>query len=227
MQKQSGIYEIINTANGKRYIGQSQNMKERWAAHRWHLRRGEHHCQPLQHTWNKYGEGAFKFLPILTCQLSMLDFYEQQLLDRARPEYNVCPVAGSCRGTKHTPERRALLLGNTFSLGFKHPPEFGQAISERNKGRIQSKDHVAKSAAARTGGKRSDAARRNMSVSHVGTTRSPESRAKQAATNTGRKFPAAFGVAVSVAKRAASDAKHPPSTQTLRRRAAFDAANLG
>lgn len=35
--KASGIYEITNLINGKRYVGSAVNMYRRWYAHRWHL----------------------------------------------------------------------------------------------------------------------------------------------------------------------------------------------
>ena len=95
MASQSGIYEILNTANGKRYIGQAVNFAKRWKKHLTELRGGRHHSRHLQSAWNKHGETTFRFLPILTCAKSMLSFYEQQLLDKAKPEYNIQPIAGS------------------------------------------------------------------------------------------------------------------------------------
>lgn len=68
MENQSGIYEIVNTVNGKRYIGSAKKFKIRWSKHVSALRLCKHHSRHLQAAWNKYGEAAFKFLPILTCQ---------------------------------------------------------------------------------------------------------------------------------------------------------------
>ncbi len=130
MMNQSGIYEILNTVNGKRYIGQSQNMKNRWTTHRRELRKGVHSNPKLQRAWNKCGEVAFKFLPILTCAKSMLDFYEQQLLDKVEPEYNIAVAAGApMRGRKHTPEFCAAARER------RHTPEAKAKISARQIGR--------------------------------------------------------------------------------------------
>jgi group I intron endonuclease len=142
----AGIYEILNTTSGKRYIGSASNLKKRWRDHSRELNRGMHYSILLQRAWNKYGGAAFKFLPILTCAKSMLLFYEQQLLDKARPEYNINPTAGSRVGARHSPETRAkisaALVGRKLSaehcaslsiahlanpgrgtLGWKHTPE--------------------------------------------------------------------------------------------------------
>lgn len=104
----SGCYEILNTVNGKRYIGSTMNLKKRWTEHRKILRGGRHNNQILQRAWNKYGEDAFKFLPILTCAPTkqMLMFYEQQLLDKVNPEYNILTTAGTCLGAKRSDASR-------------------------------------------------------------------------------------------------------------------------
>lgn len=103
-----GIYEIVNTVNGKRYIGSAVNFSKRFTRHKYELKRKEHHSPKLQRAWDKHGEAAFKFLPILTCQTSMLDFYEQQLLDKVKPEYNIATsVTQSMLGRKHSAETKA------------------------------------------------------------------------------------------------------------------------
>lgn len=57
----AGIYEILNTVNGKRYIGYSENILKRWDNHKYKLRR-EESCSPhLQSAWCVYGEVAFAF----------------------------------------------------------------------------------------------------------------------------------------------------------------------
>ena len=57
----SGIYRILNTINGKSYVGKSSNIASRWSGHRRSLRKGQHHSNHLQKAWDKYGEGAFVF----------------------------------------------------------------------------------------------------------------------------------------------------------------------
>jgi group I intron endonuclease len=55
------IYKILNTANGKFYVGSTMNTRERFRNHRKMLRSNKHHCKHLQASWNKYGEQTFIF----------------------------------------------------------------------------------------------------------------------------------------------------------------------
>ena len=55
------IYKIVNTVNGKFYVGSTHNQYERFRTHRNKLRGNRHHCAHLQAAWNKYGESAFVF----------------------------------------------------------------------------------------------------------------------------------------------------------------------
>ena len=56
-----GIYKIINKQTGKFYIGSSNDIEQRWAAHRYRLRKGIHTNQHLLSAWEKYGEESFAF----------------------------------------------------------------------------------------------------------------------------------------------------------------------
>ena len=140
MENQSGIYEIINTANGKRYIGSAKNFKTRWNKHRSALRLGKHGNRHLQGAWSKYGEAGFKFLPILACQPSMLLFYEQQLLDKVKPEYNIAPTAGNTLGIPCGDERR-------------------QKIADAHRGKVLTAEHRAAIAAGGIGRSPTEATR--------------------------------------------------------------------
>ena len=58
------IYKIINTTNGKFYVGSTTNTQERFRTHRNRLRKGRHHSKHLQAAWNKYGEKVFVFFVV-------------------------------------------------------------------------------------------------------------------------------------------------------------------
>jgi group I intron endonuclease len=89
-----GIYQILNTANNKRYIGSTQNFSVRLYDHRKMLRKGNHHSAKLQRAYSKYGETSFVFEPIIECAVSMLTWYEQQVMDKLGADYNIHPAAG-------------------------------------------------------------------------------------------------------------------------------------
>ena len=57
----SGIYHIVNTNNGRAYVGSAVHLVNRWATHRRDLRKGDHRNSYLQRAWLKHGEEAFKF----------------------------------------------------------------------------------------------------------------------------------------------------------------------
>jgi group I intron endonuclease len=47
-----GVYAIVNTKNGLRYIGSTISFEQRWAQHKIHLRMGYHENEALQRDWN-------------------------------------------------------------------------------------------------------------------------------------------------------------------------------
>ena len=142
-EQYSGIYEILNLVNGKRYIGSAVRFARRWAVHRCRLRRGAHDNKHLQAAWNKYGEAAFVFKPLLICAAKDLIDYEQRCLDGYRPEYNKDLVAGSRMGSTVSAETR-------------------EKLRAQNKGKKPTQATIAKSVAANTGSKRSVETRAKM-----------------------------------------------------------------
>lgn len=62
-----GIYAIINDFNKKTYVGQSQNIEDRWNNHKSSLRNGAHINEKLQSEWDKFGEDPFKFIILEEC----------------------------------------------------------------------------------------------------------------------------------------------------------------
>ena len=101
-----GVYQIVNTVNGKRYVGSSVNIEARWKHHIWRLNRGSHHSPYLQNSWNKYGEHCFTFAILSENEEDNIHAAEQIEID-IKSEYNVAPLAGSSRGHKWTEEQKA------------------------------------------------------------------------------------------------------------------------
>lgn len=104
MRSASGIYEIRNIVNGKKYVGSAVNFHARWTKHQSELRRGVHHSRHLQQSWNKHGEQAFEFRRLMLCDKSELIELEQLAFSAFRPEYNISPTAGSQLGVKRRKE---------------------------------------------------------------------------------------------------------------------------
>jgi group I intron endonuclease len=73
-----GIYCILNTANQKRYIGQSTDLYRRKSYHFTHLLHNTHRNHHLQSAFNHYGSSCFRWLILqTTSNLSNLDHLER------------------------------------------------------------------------------------------------------------------------------------------------------
>jgi group I intron endonuclease len=107
--KLCGIYKIENTMNGKCYIGQSVDIKNRWKNHRAKLRRGFGDNPYLQNAWNKYGEENFRFSIVLLCEPFELTRYEQAIADITLNVYNARLCVDSCKGLHLSDEAKAKL----------------------------------------------------------------------------------------------------------------------
>ena len=106
-----GIYAIHRAdARGRFYIGSAIDIFGRWRLHRHQLRSGEHHSKILQRAWDKHGEASFEFVILeQVLDKAHLISREQAWMDRFSPRYNVCKVAGSPLGFRHSPETIAKL----------------------------------------------------------------------------------------------------------------------
>lgn len=206
----SGIYEIVNLRNGKRYVGSAVNFAIRWRQHRRLLNRGEHYSPAMQRAWIKYGPDAFDFRVIRKCGRHELLAAEQDELDRRWPEYNNCPTAGSSLGRVLSPETRAKIAAS--KVGLKMPPrshEHRAKLSEAIKRRPANPERVAKMAATKRGVKLSHEHKAKVAAALQSSwdngvrsrERSPEYRAKIAASLRGRTLTPEHRAAVSTAMR--------------------------
>ena len=69
----TGIYQIKNIINGKKYIGLSKNCENRFKKHKGLLKNNKHENIKLQNAWNKYGEQNFVFSIIEETNLKDLE----------------------------------------------------------------------------------------------------------------------------------------------------------
>lgn len=186
---QSGIYQIHNSVNGKRYVGSATCLRVRRNEHWCGLRNGKHHNRHLQNAVSKHGLDAFRFEPLLICDPKDLLFYEQRALDVLNPEYNLARVAGNTLGTKRTVETRAKIAAK--AIGRQWSDEARVKVSATLKGRKMSAEFRQKLIGNQRakGLKHTDEWKAANSARHMGRKRpkSPEYRAKIAATLRGRK----------------------------------------
>lgn len=167
-----GIYKIVNSVNGKVYVGSASCLKGRRVAHWGRLRKGNHHSIKLQRAWEKYGPEAFEFVVIeLVSDKAELIAREQHWIDAlgaATDGYNICAVAGRTEGMYWTEERK-------------------RQASERMRGVPKSEPHKAMMALSQTGKKLSEETKAKISAANKIAFANPEARAKISAANSGRK----------------------------------------
>lgn len=171
--KVSGIYKIINTVNGKYYVGSSINIdgsRGRWYNHKYQLRRNKHYNPHLQHAWNKYGENAFRFLVVEVVEGTNLQTVEQKYLDVAKTEqsstYNMDFDAFKSTMNDATRLKISLAL-----KGKAKSPEARRNMSLVRIGKKLSPEHIQNIVKAKTGtkwGHHSKETKRKMSVAQSG-----------------------------------------------------------
>lgn len=104
---QPGIYEVVNTISGSRYVGSAVCIGQRWKSHRSALRNQKKAPPKLQRAWDKYGEAAFDFRVLEFCGRDVLLAREQFYIDTLAPKYNTRGVAASNLGVKWSAETNA------------------------------------------------------------------------------------------------------------------------
>ena len=83
----TGIYKIINLLNSKVYIGKSKTVFERIYQHKRTLRKGIHHNNHLQKSWDKYGEENFVFEVVEECDVEKLTIREIYWIEQYKSIY--------------------------------------------------------------------------------------------------------------------------------------------
>lgn len=173
----TGIYQITNLRNGKSYVGSAVRFNSRWRLHKTQLAQGKHHSVVMQRAWDKYGEAAFEFKRLLVCAKEDLLWFEQRAIDVLKPAYNICKVAGSVLGYRHTEEFKTAAAqratGNTHRRGRKESPEYCEQAK--------------RSRAMRKNCAHSEETKAKIAAAHKGKTIPADRRARISATLTGRK----------------------------------------
>lgn len=136
----TGIYQIVNQVNGKRYIGSALSLKTRERNHFSSLLYNKHHSIHLQRSYNKYDKENFEFQILLYCSKEDLIFYEQRAIDAydfKKELYNMNPMAGSPLGTIQSLETRQ--KNSNSKKGKKRNPEHVKKIANSQRGQKRPK----------------------------------------------------------------------------------------
>lgn len=144
MSKSAGVYAIANLLDGHLYVGSSVDLGTRKSKHFGTLMRGEHPNPHLQAAYNLYGVGNFEWRVLLYCDRGMCRFYEQRILDRWQPHYNISPNASSREGVVVSAETRAKM--SAAGRG-RTPPNKGKRASDELRAKL-SAAHRGKSISA-------------------------------------------------------------------------------
>ena len=185
----SGVYEILNTTNGKRYVGSAVDLKRRKIEHWRDLRGNYHPNRYLQNSWNKYSEECFKFSVLEYWEPEFLISFEQWWMNMLCAEYNIAPVASSNLGCNHTDETKSKM-----SAAHKGKPNncLGRKLTD---------EHKANMSAAMMGRKLTAETKAKISASKMGRKHTAETKAKISAAQIGRTFTDEHKAKISAAKK--------------------------
>jgi group I intron endonuclease len=143
----SGIYQIRNTENNKKYIGQTKDLEKRKKQHLYNLEHNKHNNIHLQNAFNIYGKDSFVFEILKICEPSFLTFYEQNFVNKNFDSlYNIrkeCVESskGIIFSDNHRMKISKAITGNKNPFyGKTHTEDVRKRISLANKGKSLSEE---------------------------------------------------------------------------------------
>jgi len=105
LTNKSGIYCITNLVNGKKYFGQSINLKDRFSDYR----TGQFHNDHLRNSVNKYGWENFTLKPFIYCAEEYLNVMEKYFIKKyktMKPKLGYNKREGGEGGGRHSEESK-------------------------------------------------------------------------------------------------------------------------
>lgn len=139
-----GIYLIKNAASGKKYVGSSVEIEDRWRVHRYMLGCGNHPNRHLQRTFNLEGIDNLVFSVLEECSEAELLLREQHYIDTLvvfGVDYNFSRKAGSpMAGLNHSAEAKEKM--SRSRKGKSKSEAHRKAIGDSHRGKPKSKEHV-------------------------------------------------------------------------------------
>ena len=189
-----GIYCIENLINGKKYIGQSVNIKRRLSVHKTLLKNGKHDNEFLQRAWNKYGADNFTFSTLAECDISELDALETYYIslhnttddlrgynhesgghvNKALSEETKIKIGRANKGHRHTSETKVKM--SKSRMRHEVSEETRRKISETERGKTVSEEVKRRLSEVNTGKVLSEETKNKISQSTKGKPKSEEHR---------------------------------------------------
>jgi group I intron endonuclease len=183
------IYTILNVQNYKIYVGQTQNIKARWSAHKCEANADRLHY-PLYRALRKYGFDNFQISMVeIAATSEEADLAEQKWIQKLKSRdpqmgYNLTSGGAVPRGWHHSEESKRkisesqkgkiVIVSNETKVKMSisqmgHPVSLDtrQKISEANIGKTHTEMTRKKISEFQTGKKRSDEIKTNMSKAQI------------------------------------------------------------
>lgn len=202
----SGIYCILCTANGKRYVGQSRNVQRRLQDHLSNLRHGKHYNAHLQAAVQKYGIESFETFVLERCEEGMLDIRERAWISYyhcTNPEFGFNRESGGNAQKQISEETRARIgearrkrqisdetrarVSKTMRQKWA-TPETRAKMLKNHHGRPHTPEARAKMSEALRQRYANPEARAKLSASRLGKKLTPETRARISQAQLGKKL---------------------------------------
>lgn len=129
----SGIYKI--SINSRTYIGSATDLYGRKKRHLHDMRKNKHCNRNIQNHVNKYGINKASFSVLEYVEIDKLIEREQFFINSMKPSLNICNVASSSLGYKHTDEAKKKMSKSGKGL----QRSLGRVMSEKTKRKISKK----------------------------------------------------------------------------------------
>lgn len=160
MAQETGIYAIVNSVTGRKYIGSSINIQNRFRQHRSDLKNGKHKNPILQAAWDRYGHEAFSFIVLELVHADHLLERERIIIQQTTDRYNVCMDPEHHRlNVPHTVEAR-IKISNA-----KKGKKMSQVHRQAHLNAMRSAATRAKCSLAKSGSKQTQASNLKRSLS--------------------------------------------------------------
>lgn len=137
-EKKSGIYRWVNNINNKSYIGSAKSLSNRFSIYYSSItlkKRLERSSSVIHSALLKYSYNNFKLEILEYCEQDLLISREQYYIDLLKPEYNICRIAGSTLGKKHSESTKEKIRNSTkgknnYFYGKHHTDETRKKIGK-------------------------------------------------------------------------------------------------